>query len=135
MIRGCRIVNGVPPALGSVDRNGATVVLSAVPSLRIAFELSALNRSTCACTTAVRTLKVRRTPKSSSFERGSYRVPGDDSLTVMDGSPLKRAGRTIPPGVQPGTVQSFGYRVEPLVMVQFRPPLSIVFVVALGTPG
>ena len=36
-------------------------------------------------------------------------MPGDASCKVIDGSPANRDGRTIAPGVQPGTAQSFGY--------------------------
>ena len=83
-------------------------MLSAVPSLRIEFAFNALNRSTCAWTVVFQMRKVRRTPKSSWFVRGRYRVPGDASCTVIAGSPAKRDGSTIAPGVQPGTVQSVG---------------------------
>ena len=46
MSRGWRMLVGVPPELGSEDRNGATVVLSAVPSLKTGFAFNALNKST-----------------------------------------------------------------------------------------
>src|SRR5579864_2038403 len=126
MRRGWRIVNGVPPALGSDDTKGATVELRAVPSLRMAFPFNALNRSTCACTVMVLKRKTRLTPKSSWFKRGSYLVPGGTSCKVIEGSPAKREGSTTAPGVQPGTVQSIGYRVLPRVMVQLTPPELVV---------
>src|SRR6185295_17455410 len=99
-MRGCRMVVGVPPELGSGDRNGATVVLRAVPSVRTGFAFSALNRSTWPCTvTPWLNRNVRLSRKASWFQRGSYLVPGDATLTTMAGSPAKREGGTIAPGV------------------------------------
>jgi hypothetical protein len=129
------MVSGTPPALGSDDTKGATVELSAVPSLRMAFPFSALNRSTCACTVLFLMRNVRLTPKSSWFKRGSYLVPGDASCNVIEGSPAKRAGSTMAPGTQPATVQSFGYRVLPLVIVQLTPPAEVAVEGSFFTPG
>src|SRR6478672_2820333 len=137
MIRGCRMLSGVPPLFGSDERNGAidTLLPSAVPSVRTGFAFSALKRLSCARSCFAPNLNVRLRAKSSWFHRGSYLVPGDASLTVIAGSPEKRDGSTIAPGVHPGTAQSLGYRVEPRLIVQFTPPLSIAFVVAFGAPA
>src|SRR5258708_33407072 len=134
MRRGCRTVSGTPPAVASDDTKGATVELRAVPSLRMAFPFSALNRSTCACTVLVLKWNVRLTPKSSWFVRGSYLVPVGASCNSIEGSPAKREGSTMAPGVQPATVQSFGYRVLPRVMVQLAPPAEVAVEGSFFTP-
>src|SRR5580765_1525747 len=137
MMRGCRMLSGVPPVFGSVERYGAigTLLPSAVPSVSTGFAFSALNKFACARTWVPPNLKIRLIAKSSWFHRGSYLVPGVASLTVIAGSPAKRDGSTIAPGVQPGTAQSLGYRVAPRLIVQFKPPLSTAFVVAFGAPA
>src|SRR5215831_13464088 len=137
MMRGCRMLSGVPPVFGSVDRNGAigTLLPRAVPSVSTGFAFSALKRFTCARTCVAPNLKIRLMAKSSWFHRGSYLVPGVPNRTVIAGSPAKREGSTIAPGVHPGTAQSLGYRVVPRAIVQVKPPLSIAFVVAFGAPA
>ena len=62
------MVNGTPPADGSDERNGATVVVSPVPSLRTAFEFVALNRSTCAWTVV---FQMRNIPEVAATAEGT----------------------------------------------------------------
>src|SRR5580765_3654694 len=123
---------GVPPELGSDDKNGAidTLLPSDVDSVSTGFAFNALNSVSCPRTCFAPNLNTRLRPKSSWFHRGSYRVPGAANWTVIAGSPANREGRTIAPGVQPGTLQSLGYRVEPRLTVQLKPPAA-----ALSAPA